>query len=148
MLVQEILYTKGSAICAVPRDASMGEIVRTLADEHIGTVLVTEQDDSLAGIISERDVIKQLALRGSAVLKLCAEEVMAQDVVTCSTTTASENALELMRAHTIRHLPVIDDGVPVGIISTRDLLEAQRKYFEQDIEMWQRVGNAIELPFE
>jgi CBS domain-containing protein len=148
MLIREVLDKKGLGFSAVPRDTLIGEIVKTMADEHIGTVLVTGQDDGLAGIVSERDVIKQLALRGADALKLRAEEVMAQQVITCTASTASANALELMRAHSIRHLPVVHDGVPVGIISTRDLLAAQKKYFEQDIDMWQRVGNAIELPLD
>ena len=143
MLVREILKTKGAAVQGISRHLAVGEIIKILADKRIGTVLVTEHENRLAGIISERDIIKYLALRGAGALEMQAEEIMTQRVVTCTSATILENALEQMRNHKIRHLPVVDDGVLVGIISTRDLLAAQKELLKKDSEKWGRVSNAI-----
>ncbi len=141
--IQQILEAKGAAISVVPRGAIIADIVKTLADEHIGTLLVMEQDNSLAGIVSERDVIKHLALSGADALELRAEDIMTDKVITCTPNSALEYALEKMSAHSIRHLPVVRDGVPVGIISSRDLLEAQRELLIEDIKRRENVAEAI-----
>ena len=143
MLVRQVLNKKGATIHAIPRDMTVGDIVKILVDKCIGTVLVTEQDSSLAGIVSERDIIRYLALHGANALELHAEEIMTRQVVTCTPTTALETALEQMRAGSIRHLPVVHDGVPVGMISTKDLIAAQKRLLQQDSDQWRRIGNAI-----
>ena len=141
--IQQILESKGTAICVVPRDETIGEIVKILVDKRIGTVLVTEHDNSLAGILSERDVIKYLALHGANALELRAEEVMTQQVVTCTAESALEYVLEQMSVHSIRHLPVVHDKAPVGIISARDVLDAQRELLIKDIERRQQAEQTI-----
>lgn len=150
MLVRQVLQEKGAAIHAVPHNTTVFDIVKILAVKGIGTVLVTEQDGRLAGIVSERDIIRYLALHGADALELAAEEIMTRRIVACSPTTAVENALEQMRVHTIRHLPVVHDGVPVGVISSRDLVAAQKALLEQDGERWQRgdKANMTDYQFE
>ena len=148
MQIQQILERKGTSICAVPRDATIGEIVTVLADKRIGTVLVREQDHSLAGIISERDVIKHLALHDAGALALHAEDIMTQQIVTCTAEDTLEHALEQMSVHTIRHIPIVHGKALVGIISTRDLLDAQRELLIADIERRRQVEQTILLAKE
>ncbi len=143
MRIQQILNKKDNAICAVSRDTAIDDIVKTMAEQNIGTVLVTGEDDSLAGILSERDVIRQLALRGADMLDLQAEEIMAKKVTTCTAGSDVANVLEQMSALSIRHLPVVDSGVPVGMVSIRDLLDAQRGLLVEEIERRQRAADTI-----
>lgn len=143
MRIQQILNKKDNDICAVSRDTAIDDIVKTMAEQNIGTVLVTGEDDSLAGILSERDVIRQLALRGADTLDLQAEEIMAKKVTTCTAGSDVANVLEKMSALSIRHLPVVDSGVPVGMVSIRDLLDAQRGLLVEEIERRQRAADTI-----
>jgi len=141
--IQQILEKKGAAISVVPRDVTVIDIVKILADKRIGTLLVTEPDNSLAGIISERDVIKYIALNGADALELRAEEIMTQQVVTCTAESTVDRALTQMGAYSIRHLPVVHDGVPVGIVSSRDILDVQRKLVIEKIGQQQRTAELI-----
>lgn len=143
MWIQQVLDKKGAAISVVPRDSTVTHIIGILADKRIGILLVTEQDNSLAGIVSERDVIKHLALNGADALELRAEEIMTQQVVTCTAKSALENALEQMSTHSIRHLPVVQDGVPVGIVSSLDLVDAQKELLIEEIERRQNAADVI-----
>ncbi len=143
MRIDEILDQKGHDICAVPHGTAVGDIVKTMAEERIGTVLVTDQDEKLSGILSERDVIKHLALRGAETLEMRAEDIMVDNVITCTASSALESALAEMSTHSIRHLPVVKDGVPVGIVSVRDLLDAQRELLIEDIRRRRQAVEAI-----
>ncbi len=143
MRILDILEKKDAAVHTVPREATVGEIIKLLADEGIGTVLVTEQDNSLAGIISERDIVKQLAHRGALALSQKAGEIMTMRVFTCVETSRVGEILQQMSARSIRHVPVVHDGVPVGIVSTRDLLYAQRKVLIEDNKKRQQVSDLI-----
>jgi len=145
MWIQQVLDKKGAAISVVPRNSTVAHIVGILADKRIGTLLVTEQDNSLAGIVSERDVIKHLALDGADALELRAEEIMTQEVITCTAKSALENALEQMSTHSIRHLPVVQDGVPIGIVSSRDLVDAQKELLIEDIKRREKAADVIML---
>ena len=143
MRIQQILDKKDSAICAVSRGTVIDDIVKSMVEQNIGTVLVTGEDDCLAGILSERDVIRQLARRGADVLDLHAEEIMAKQVVTCTAGSDVVDVLEQMSARSIRHLPVVDRGVPVGMVSIRDLLDAQRALLVEDIERRRQAALAL-----
>ncbi len=143
MRISDILEKKDASIHAVSREATVGDIIKLLADNGIGIVLVTEQDDRLAGIISERDIIKHLAHRGALVLSQKAGEIMTMRVFACEETSRVGEILQQMSARSIRHVPVVHDGVPVGIVSTRDLLSAQRKILIEDNKKRQQVSDLI-----
>ena len=143
MNIQQILNRKGAAVVTIPRDVIATEIVAIMADRRIGTVLVTEQDGRLIGIVSERDVIKRLARGGVDILTMRADALMTHPVITCSAETALEDVLSEMSRHSIRHLPVLRGGALAGIVSARDILDLQRELLLEDVERRRRAEREI-----
>ncbi len=125
MTVATILRTKGNTIISVRRETPLMELVETIASRRIGAVLVLDEAGDLAGIVSERDVVKALAAKGAELHKVNAGDVMTANVTTVAPTTKINEAMELMDRGYFRHLPVIDKGALVGIISVRDVVRAR-----------------------
>lgn len=104
--------------------------VTLLAERRIGALVVTSSEREVAGIISERDIIRVLAEAGTAALELPVRQVMTREVVTCSRADTMSSIMELMTAGKFRHLPVVEEGQLIGIISIGDVI----KYRVQEIE--------------
>jgi PAS domain S-box-containing protein len=134
MIVQHILDRKQTRIISLPQAASIAEVAEILSAEDIGTVMLTNQDGGLAGIISERDLIKAFAGRGETIHGLKAADFMTTQVVTCTPETSLSDVLAMMSLHEIRHLPVVRERQPVGLISVRDVLDTQRQMLLDDLE--------------
>lgn len=113
-----------------------------MSTQRIGTVLVTD-GDRLAGIISERDVIRAMTDHGAGAENLLAENIMTADVVTCSPETGVADVLSEMSQNTIRHMPVVTGDRVVGLISVRDVLDFQQQMLVADIE--RRKQDAVAL---
>lgn len=101
------------------------ELVATIASRRIGAVLVLSDDGALAGIVSERDVVKALAAKGPDIHMMQAGDIMTRSVTTVTPATTINEAMELMDRGYFRHLPVLDNGALVGIISVRDVVRAR-----------------------
>lgn len=125
MTVSMILREKGNTIISVSPDTPLMELVTTIASRRIGAVLVLDDAGDLAGIVSERDVVKALAAKGPELHRVNAGDVMTADVTTVTPATTINEAMELMDRGYFRHLPVVDDGTLVGIISVRDVVRAR-----------------------
>ena len=124
MTVAAVLKQKGSDVVAVAPDATVPEIAEIISSRRIGAVVVLAEQRRLAGIVSERDVVKALASRGSECLAMTASDIMTRDVTTATPQTTIDEAMEQMDAGYFRHLPVVDGGELVGIISVRDVVRA------------------------
>lgn len=124
MTVSAILKVKGNTIISVRPDTPIMELVSTIASRRIGAVLVLDDAGDLAGIVSERDVVKALAAKGSEVHRLTAGDVMTADVTTVTPATTINEAMELMDRGYFRHLPVLEHGTLLGIVSVRDVVRA------------------------
>lgn len=133
MSVQDILNIKGSEIIAVNPDATIQDMTRIMADKGIGTVLVTDTNGELVGIVSERDIVRSLADRGEQSFGLCAADLMTRSLITCTGATSIADALAPMSRNGIRHLPVIEDNGVAGLISIRDILNHRAQSLESDI---------------
>ena len=118
--VQDILDEKGKEVVWIDPLASALEAARMLNEHRVGAVLV-QIDGFLVGIVSERDYISKVILDHKASKQTKVSEIMTRDLVTVSRTTAVSDCISLMREHHIRHLPVMEEGRPIGIISLRDL---------------------------
>jgi CBS domain-containing protein len=131
MGISTVLNNKGRAVAAVAPDSSVAEIVAVLVERRIGAVLVVE-DGRPVGIVSERDIIRCLATHGGNVLGLGAREVMTAPVITIRLQDSLSDAMELMTDRRIRHLPVVESGQLVGIVSIGDLVKRRIEQAEQE----------------
>ena len=119
--LRKILAAKPKALWSVgPKDSALSAM-RLMADKHIGFVVVMD-NQALAGVLSERDCVRRLVLAGKSPDTTPVAEIMVRDVVTADIGKAFADCLKLMHEHGIRHLPITENGVAIGVISVRDLL--------------------------
>jgi CBS domain-containing protein len=121
-LVKHILETKGSDIWRIAPDESVLDAIKLMAEKKIGALLVME-DESLVGIISERDYARKVILRGKSSRETPVNEIMTAQVVTTEPSESVEGCMKLMTDGRIRHLPVVDSGKVVGVLSIGDLVK-------------------------
>ncbi|WP_025037124.1 CBS domain-containing protein [Bradyrhizobium sp. DOA9] len=133
MTVRSILNTKGHQIMSVEPDAKLAAAIKLLAEKKIGAVLVMNQS-RVEGILSERDIVRVLGERGAAVLEAPVSEVMTRKVVTCKETDTVAEIMETMTTGKFRHLPVIDNGKVVGLISIGDIVKWRVREYETEQE--------------
>lgn len=124
MHVSAILEEKGDRVVTVTPAATVSETAKTLRQERIGAVVVLGEDGALAGIVSERDIVRGIAEHGDAALSMPVSELMSRSVVTCGREHSTEDLMEQMNAKRIRHLPVVDNGAMVGIVSVSDVVKS------------------------
>lgn len=126
MQVKHILQDKGRSIIAIADSASVADAARMLTQHRIGAVLVKQASGELAGILSERDVVRAVAADGAAALERGVERYMTRDVVTCKEGDAVEGLMEVMTRGRFRHLPVLDDQHKLaGLISIGDVVKSR-----------------------
>ncbi len=121
MTVRSILDTKGHQILSVEPDARLSAAIKMLAERKIGAVLVMSKG-RIEGILSERDIVRVLGERGARALDEPVSAVMTRKVVSCRQADTVSAIMEMMTSGKFRHLPVVEDGNLVGMISLRDLL--------------------------
>lgn len=134
MDVAAILNEKGSAIITALPDATVAQIVGTLSHERIGVVVICEKDGTLAGIVSERDVVRGLAENGQSLLKNSVAGLMTTDVTTCSPDDKVDEIRATMTAKRIRHVPVLESGKLCGIISIGDVVKGRLDEIEAEAD--------------
>lgn len=122
-LVQHLLDRKGREVITIPSDASVFDAIKLMAEREVGSLLVMDGDD-LQGIVTERDYARKVILMGRSSETTAVGEIMTTDVVTTTNTQTVNDCMGLMTERRIRHLPVIDDGNVVGLISIGDLVNA------------------------
>lgn len=125
MTVAAILKHKGSEIASVQPGQSVAEVARLLSERRIGAVPVLGPTRQLQGIISERDIVHALARHGAAALDMPVAALMTRDVTTAAPSTTVAQAMEMMTAGRFRHLPVLEAGRMVGIISIGDVVKVR-----------------------
>jgi CBS domain-containing protein len=122
MNVAAILKSKGRNVVVAPSDASLLEIARVLREHGIGCVVVSGEDGKIAGIVSERDIVRGIAKSGEDVLKQPVSACMTKHVVTCKESDTIERLMSEMTAHRFRHMPVVERGRLVGLVSIGDVV--------------------------
>ena len=130
MTVRGILSRKGRDVTTIAPTATLAEAVKLLAEHRIGAIVVTGADARVAGILSERDIVRVLAERGAHVLDENVAGVMTRKVVTCAEGDTVANLMERMTAHKFRHLPVVEQGRLVGIVSIGDVVKQRVEEIE------------------
>jgi CBS domain-containing protein len=126
MTVQKILKVKGDmAVVTVAPSATLGEVATLLSSRKIGAVVVSETGTDVAGILSERDIVRELGRRGAACLSDRVQLVMTTKVVSCARSDKATEVMEKMTAGRFRHMPVMEGSVMVGFISIGDVVKAR-----------------------
>jgi len=135
MTIAAVLRQKGNAAISVTPETPVVDIARIMAARRIGAVLIVTRTGQVAGILSERDIVKAVADRRNGIRCLAAEELMTREVIMIGPDTPVEAALEIMDQGYFRHLPVCDtDGALLGIVSIRDLVKFRFAKQDHDVE--------------
>jgi CBS domain-containing protein len=132
MQVENILQSKGVTVHTVPASAPIAEAVKKLNDHRIGAVVVLAEDGGVAGILSERDIVRHLADDPAGLLKRAVREIMTTKVVTCRRGTTISDLMEQMTRFRIRHIPIVEDDQLVGIVSIGDVVKRKIEETEQE----------------
>ena len=134
MTVQAILSAKGGNVLTIEPTASIGAAAKILAVRRIGALVVTGPEQRVIGIVSERDIVHVLAMRGAEALDLPLTEIMTRKVATCGPSDTISSIMERMTTGKFRHVPVIDQGRLAGIVSIGDVVKhrLQEMEFEQN----------------
>ena len=133
MMVRSILNTKGHQVMNVEPDVKLAAAIKLLGEKKIGAVLVMNQN-RMEGILSERDIVRVLGERGASVLDEPVSNVMTRKVVGCKETDTVAEIMEMMTTGKFRHLPVIDNGQVVGLISIGDIVKWRVGEYEAEQE--------------
>ena len=123
MTVKAILDTKGRDVMTVQPDSSLAEAAKLLAKHRIGALVVTRGDNRIAGILSERDIVRAVGDEGAGALKLPVSKVMTANVEVCHENNTANELMEIMTRGRFRHLPVEENGKLDGIISIGDVVK-------------------------
>ncbi len=136
MKIKTILATKGSKVITIHAEATLKEAVDVLARNNIGAMVVVAEGGKPVGILSERDIVREAA-RNAQALAQTVGAVMTRDVVAGSPQDDLKSALKTMTERRFRHLPILDRGKLVGIVSIGDMVKAQIDEYEGEIETLQ-----------
>lgn len=124
MTAARILKNKATQTVTIAPEATIGQAVDILSHNNIGALVVTKDGKTIAGILSERDIIHGLEERGASLLDCTVEDCMTQEVQTCAPSATTNNLLARMTELRLRHLPVVDDnGQLLGIVSIGDVVK-------------------------
>jgi CBS domain-containing protein len=134
MNVESILRTKGTKVVTILPDVPIGEVVKILKQAAIGAAVVSEDGKKVLGIISERDIVNNLAEpnRRDTLLETSVSDLMTRNVLTCSVDDSVQTCMSMMTERRCRHLPVIRDGEMVGIVSIGDLVKNRLGELEKE----------------
>ena len=135
MKVAALLAQKGTFVATVQPRQPVRTALATLVEHRIGAVVVTSDDATVEGIVSERDIVRGLDRSGAAVLDMPVASIMSSDVQTCGPDDDLASLMEIMTARRVRHLPVVQDGVLGGIVSIGDVVKAR----VDELELERRV---------
>lgn len=137
MKVSRILHFKGGEVITVSPDRPILEIVTLLKERGIGAVVVVGDDGTIAGILSERDIVHALADRATDLARLRAADLMTTQVSICESDHPVNDVMRQMTEGRFRHVPVVDDGRLAGIISIGDVVRARIEELEREREALQ-----------
>lgn len=123
MTVNQILSTKGKNVYSVRSTTTVYEALKVMGEKNIGAILIMDGDD-LKGILSERDYARKIVLKDKSSKETYVHEIMESNIFSVKLSNNIEDCMELMSTKRIRHLPVLEDGTVVGIISISDVVKA------------------------
>ena len=132
MLVRHIVSVSGAEVATARPDATIADAAKLLKERNIGALVITTEDGQLAGILSERDLVRGLPDHGADLLALKVKDRMTADVTTCSPDDRVDGIMKLMTDGRFRHLPVVENGKLVGIVSIGDVVKSRLEELESE----------------
>ncbi|AKS33430.1 CBS domain-containing protein [Mycolicibacterium goodii] len=136
MRIADVLKNKGTAVVTISPQATVAELLAGLAEMNIGAMVVMGKS-GLEGIVSERDVVRQLHKRGSSLLAQPVSSIMTSVVATCTPRDTVDHLNVLMTHNRVRHIPVLDDGRLAGIVSIGDVVKTRMEELETEQQQLQ-----------
>jgi CBS domain-containing protein len=136
MRIADVLRGKGGAVVTIKPDATVAELLAGLAEHNIGAMVVAGPD-GVDGIVSERDVVRQLHSHGASVLSRPVETIMTSVVSTCTKEDTVDSLTLLMTENRVRHVPVLENGKLIGIVSIGDVVKTRMQELESEHEQLQ-----------
>jgi CBS domain-containing protein len=135
MQVAAILARKGTDVFTITPETTVAAAVAELGDRRVGALVVSSDGSTVAGIVSERDVVRVLAERGPAVLDQPVASVMTADVVTCAPAATTEELMAVVTERRIRHIPVVEQARLTGLVSIGDIVAARVRELEDEAQL-------------
>ncbi len=132
MRVSNLLEGKGTMVVTVTQEATVGDVVADLAHHKVGALVVSPDGVTIQGIVSERDIVKRLSVLRTQLLDDPVSSIMSTDVRVCSPDDDVESIMNLMTERRFRHVPVVEDGRLVGIVSIGDVVKSRIQELEKD----------------
>lgn len=134
MLIDHVLQRKGADVATTTPDTVVTDALAALREHNIGALVVVREDEAVAGIFSERDVVRALASRGPGVLERPVADLMSTDLTTCRLQDTVDHLMRLMTEKRIRHIPVVEGKRLVGIVSIGDVVKTRIDELEVEAE--------------
>lgn len=132
MIAEHILRRKGRKTITIGPDATLKEAADLLSDHEIGALVVTDADDRILGLLSERDIVQALSEHGADALRMPIRSVIDDEVPTCTPEDNVKDLMEFVTHRRVRHLPVVQNDTLDGIISVGDLLKTRLEEVETE----------------
>lgn len=136
MRIADVLRNKGAAVVTINPDATVGELLAGLAEQNIGAMVVVGAE-GVVGIVSERDVVRQLHTYGASVLSRPVAKIMWTTVATCTKSDTVDKISVLMTENRVRHVPVLDGKKLIGIVSIGDVVKSRMGELEAEQQQLQ-----------
>jgi len=122
--VKDILASKGREVIGVDQDATLIAALEVMAEKNVGSVLVLDAKGAIQGLFSERDFVRKIIIKGRSMETTKVKEIMTSHVLYVETDTTLSDCMNLMTEKRVRHLPVLEGGRPIGIVSIGDVVKA------------------------
>lgn len=129
-----ILERKGTGVVTIKPGAMLLAAAGAMSEHNIGALVVSSDGTTVEGIVSERDVVRELARRGTGAVKQTVADLMSTDVTTCGPDATVDDLMSTMTKQRIRHVPIIDNGALVGIVSIGDVVKVRLDELEVEKE--------------
>lgn len=131
MRIADVLRNKGAAVSTINQDATVQELLAGLAEHNIGAMVVVS-NDGVVGMVSERDIVRQLHSNGASVLSRPISTIMTATVATCAKSDTVDAISLLMTKNRVRHVPVLEDEKLIGIVSIGDVVKSRMEELEAE----------------
>ncbi len=146
MIVSEILHTKGTHVETAHADMTIYEAAWLLNTKGIGSLVICDRDASVLGIVEDHDIVRALAEHRNATLDLTVRTAMRRRPATCAPRDNLRDVMEKMTVHRARHLPVIEEGRLVGIISIGDIVKRRLTEMELEVNVLRDIARVCGRP--